>query len=112
MLDHDPIETQKAVHAWHMNVERDDIGAYGCKFFETFRTVAGEIDLELGDVAEDATQQLAHEGRVVDDEDLDHEGACAPLSNLSSKLRSARVRSSAGSKTRIIRPSASILTTP
>ena len=54
MLDHDPVEAGEAVHARHMNVERDDIGIDGGELLQTLHAVAREIDLELGDVGEDA----------------------------------------------------------
>ena len=54
MLDHDPVEAGQAIHARHMNVERDNIGIDGGELLQTLDAVAREMDLELGDVGEHA----------------------------------------------------------
>ena len=56
VLDHDPVEAGEAVHARHMNVERDDVGIDGGELLQTLYAVAREMDLELGDVGEHAAQ--------------------------------------------------------
>ena len=47
------------------------------ELLQRLHAVAREMDLEIAGVGEHAAQQLAHQGRVVDHQNLDHEGACA-----------------------------------
>ena len=78
-LDHDAVETVEAVHLRHVDVERDDVGLEGLQLLQRFQPVARELHLEVGFLAENAPEQLAHQRGIVDDEDLDHASRSARL---------------------------------
>src|SRR6185503_8883341 len=103
VLDHDAIEAFETAHLRHLNVERDDGWPELLEPLQGFDPVARELDFEIGLFAEDAAKKLAHQRRVVHDEDLDHASSRATFWKASSRSCSAAVRSSSGSSTSTMR---------
>ena len=71
-FEHEPIEAFETAHLGHLHVEGYDVRAEGLDALQRFDAVARELHLEIGLVAEHSAEQLAHQCRVIDDEDLDH----------------------------------------
>ena len=67
---HQPFEELDAVHARHLHVERQHVGIERLDLLaRDDRVGRGAHDLEVGVARQDAGQHLAHECRIVDDED-------------------------------------------
>ena len=72
-LDHDPAKASQAVHAGHLNIERYDLRIESTNQFEGLVAVTSHADVEVALCDEDAFEQLPHQGRVVGDQEPDHE---------------------------------------
>src|SRR6185369_4576612 len=72
-LDHDPAKASQAVHAGHLDIECYDLRIESTNQFEGFVAVASRADVEVAFCGEDAFEQLPHQGRVVGDQESNHE---------------------------------------
>src|SRR5690606_11671841 len=110
VLEHDAVETGQAVHQRHMDVERHHVRPERRDDLQRLCPVACKLDLEISLGREDLAEQLPHQRGVFNDEEADHGVVTTPSLPVMARAtsRSARVRSSCGSISRIIRPSASI----
>ena len=77
-LDHDPVETVKAIHLRHVHVERDDVGLEGDELVECLDAVSRRGDLEVGFGLEDPAEESARQCGVVHDKEADHDDKADP----------------------------------
>ncbi len=71
-LRHETAEHRQAVHDRHLDVERDDVGPERAARLEAQLPVArGAHDLDPARLGQESAEGVAHERRVVDDEDAD-----------------------------------------
>src|SRR5690606_13405435 len=91
-VHHQSLEQVDAVHARHLDIERDHVGRQPEDLFARVVRVLGhahDFDVVLG--GQLALQDRAYDGRVVDDEDPDHDvpaGAASRKSSSSARLDS------------------------
>ena len=113
-LDHDAVEAGQAVHLRHVDVERDDVGREARQLVQRLQPVAGEPHLEIGFAAKILPSSFRTSAESSTTRTLITNRRCAShsASNASSRPRSARLSSSAGSSSSTIRPAASRLMTP
>src|SRR3984885_5158575 len=114
-LDHDLAKAGQAIHARHLDIERDHLRIERSDQFECFVAIAGQTDVKVALLEENIFEQFAHEGRIVGDQKLDHRTVTGTSS--SGELNLARTSAStwssncAGSTSSTIRPFISRLMT-
>ena len=62
-LDHDLAKAGQAIHAGHLDIERDNLRIERSHQFERFVAIAGQTDVEVALFEENVFEQLAHQGR-------------------------------------------------